>query len=130
MAAGLRCAASASPSRAALAARLPFPGWPLAAPVPAPPSAVSAGGDAASPGGTPDPDGPESPAVASDICDHILDDAGQFRRLEREPANPVVGDHVDEISPAEHQGQLTEVDLGNQHLVVAVQHLAKVGRER
>src|SRR5215469_7217860 len=64
-----------------------------------------------------------------DIGNHILDDAGQFRRPEGEAADPVVRDHVDEVAPAEQQRELPEVDLGDQHLLVGGEHVAQVGGE-
>src|SRR6266545_2759167 len=65
-----------------------------------------------------------------DIGDHFLDDAGQLGRAERQPANTVVGDHVDQEPAAQDERQLAEVDLGNQHLVVGAQYLAEVSGER
>ena len=45
-------------------------------------------------------------------------------------AHPVVADRVDEVArPEEHQ-ELAEVDLGDEHLVEALEDLAEVARER
>src|SRR5207244_12902293 len=68
--------------------------------------------------------------LLSDIADHVLDDAGEFRGAERQPADPVVGDDIDEVAPAQHQGELPQVDLGHQDLVVGGEHFAEVGRDR
>src|ERR1044071_1216318 len=68
--------------------------------------------------------------LISGIGDHLLDDSGEFGRAERQAADPVIGDDVDQEPAAQHERELAEVDLGDQHLVVAAEHLAEVGRER
>src|SRR5580658_3853596 len=64
------------------------------------------------------------------MLDHILYDARELGRLERQAADLVVGDHVDQETAAQQQGELAEVDLGHEYLVVAAQHVGQVRGER
>src|SRR5690349_9101996 len=57
----------------------------------------------------------------------FLDDLDDAERL---AADLVVADGVDEVLRADEQQQLAEVDLGDQHTLVAPQHLLGVRRER
>src|ERR1700733_3887766 len=68
--------------------------------------------------------------LVSDMADHILYDARELGRLEGQAADLVVGNHVDQETAAKQQGELAEVDLRDQDLVVAVEHVGQVPRER
>src|ERR1017187_9070222 len=64
------------------------------------------------------------------MTDHILYDVRELGRLEGQAADLVVGDHVDQETAAQQQGELAEVDFRYQDLVVAMQHVGQVRRER
>src|SRR5690242_15729710 len=51
-------------------------------------------------------------------------------RAQREAADAVVADRVDEELRPDELEQLAEVHLGDEHLLVAAQHVAGVPRER
>ena len=65
---------------------------------------------------------------------HSDDHVRQLLGLERQAADLVVADGVDEVLRAQQHRELpravAEVHLRHQHLVVAAQHVAEVGRER
>ena len=63
------------------------------------------------------------------LGDEAADHVGEHGRLQGQAADLVVADDVDEVLRAQQQGQLAEVHLGHQHLVVALQHVAEVVRE-
>ena len=64
------------------------------------------------------------------LGDEVADGLGELGRLERQPAHVVVADGVDEVLAAQQQRELAEVHLRHQHLVVALEDLAEVLRER
>ena len=64
------------------------------------------------------------------VGDQVADRLGELGRLQRQPADVVVADGVDQVARPHQHRELTEVHLGDQHLVVALEHVAEVARER
>ena len=64
------------------------------------------------------------------LGDQAADRVGELGGLERQAADLVVADRVDEVLGAQQQRELAEVHLGHQHLVVALEDLAEVLGER
>ena len=70
-------------------------------------------------------------AVAVALCHSMRSDRfSQLARAEGHAAHAVVADGVDEELGANELQQLPEVHLGNEHAVVAPEHLARVARQR
>src|SRR5262249_24703449 len=68
-------------------------------------------------------------SIGIGIGNHILDDAAQLGRAERQPANAVIGNYVGQEPAAQDERELAGVDLGDEHLVVPLEHVAEVRRE-
>src|SRR3979409_179796 len=66
---------------------------------------------------------------ASAGMDDLLDGEGELLGLERPSIDLVVRVGVDQVFRPEQGGQLPEVHLGHDHLLVAPQHLTEVLRE-
>ena len=64
------------------------------------------------------------------LGDQAADGLGELGGLEGQAVDVVVADGVDEVLAAQQQGELAEVHLGHEHLVVALEDLAEVLRER
>src|SRR5262249_21185837 len=63
------------------------------------------------------------------IGNHILDDAAQLASAEPQGPEPGLGNYVGQERAAQDERELAGVDLGDEHFVVPLEHVAEVRRE-
>src|SRR5262245_11716402 len=68
--------------------------------------------------------------AVSGTVDHVLDHSGQLLGLERQAGYSVVADRVDEEPSADQQGELAEIHLRDDHLVIFAYDIAGIRGER
>ena len=67
---------------------------------------------------------------SSHLLQHRFNLVNQFRDGERFALHFVVAHGVDQELAADQQPQLAEIQFGNQHFFVALEHVAQIARER
>src|SRR5262249_23992679 len=80
-----------------------------------------------------DTDGAVAPFAeffASAIFDNFFQHRLQLGGGERQAADLVVGDHIDQVATADDVGELAQVHLPDDHLRVPLENLAEVARQR